>query len=94
MAARNADQMGAREQETMDLILAHEPELQAEKTRQQDPRLQGWDEVNSHADSPRNTGPAPANKEHDGNTSEEPEPSTSTVRASSLVQLWKPRKES
>ena len=31
MAARNADQTGARKQETMDLILAHERELQAEK---------------------------------------------------------------
>ena len=34
MAARNADQMGACEQETMDLILAHERELQAEEARQ------------------------------------------------------------
>ena len=38
-ATRNADQMGAREQETMDLILAHERELQAEEARQCDPGL-------------------------------------------------------
>ena len=36
-AARNADQMGAREHETMDLILAHERELQAEEARSTTP---------------------------------------------------------
>ena len=58
-AAQNADQMGAQEQETMDLILAHERELQAEHTRQRDPRLHGRDEVSSHADSPRAGLPPP-----------------------------------
>ena len=78
-AARNTDQMGAREQETMELILAHEHELQAEQARQRDPRLQGRDEVDSHADSPRGAGPAPVRIEHDGATPAEPRPSTSTV---------------
>ena len=78
-AARNADQMGACEQETMDLILAHEPELQEEQACQRDPRLHGRDEVDSHADSSRAAGPAPARIDRDGNTSAELRPSTSTV---------------
>ena len=41
--------MGACEQETMDLILAHERQLQAEEARQRDPRLRGRYEVDSHA---------------------------------------------
>ena len=59
-AARNADQIGACEQETMDLILAHERELQADFARQRDPRLQGRDEVDSHAAgaAPARNGPA------------------------------------
>ena len=72
-AARNADQMGAREQETMDLILAHEHELQAEEARQRDPRLQGRDEVDSHA-----AGAAPArNGPAETASSVAPRPSTS-----------------
>ena len=72
-AARNADQMGAREQETMDLILAHERELQAEEARQRDHRLQGWDEVDSHA-----AGAAPVRNRHAETTSSAaPRPSTS-----------------
>ena len=37
MAARKADQMADHEQETMDLILAHECELLVEEVRQRDP---------------------------------------------------------
>ena len=73
MAARNADQMGAREQETMDLILAQERELQAEEARQRDPGLQGQDEVDSHA-----AGAAPAsNGRAETTSSAAPRPSTS-----------------
>ena len=73
MAARNADQMGAREQETMDLILAHERELQVEEARQHNPRLQGRDEVDSYA-----AGAAPARKGHAETTSSvAPWPTTS-----------------
>ena len=75
----NADQMGPREQETMDLILAHERKLEAEHPCQCDPRLHGRDEVNSHADSPRAAAPAPSRIKCDGDTSPEPRPSTSTV---------------
>ena len=52
--------MGAREQETMDLIPAHERELQAEEARQRDPRLRGREEVDSHAAgaAPARNGPA------------------------------------
>ena len=65
--------MGAREQETMDLILAHEHKLQAEEARQRDPRLQGWDEVDSHV-----AGAAPARNGHAETTSSAaPRPSTS-----------------
>ena len=59
-AARNADQMGTHEQETTDLILAHERELQAEEARQRDPRLQGWDEVDSHVAGAATTRNGPA----------------------------------
>ena len=65
--------MGAREQETMDLILAHECELQAEEAGQRDPRLQGRDEVDSHA-----AGTTPARNRHAETTSSAaPRPSTS-----------------
>ena len=52
--------MSAREQETMDLILAHERELQAEEAHQHDPRIQGRDEVDNHAAgaAPARNGPA------------------------------------
>ena len=79
--------MGAREQETMDLILAHERELQAEQAGQPDPRLHGRDEVDSHADSPRAAGPAPTMIEHDETTSAEPQPSTSNV-SPDIVSIW------
>ena len=73
MATQNTDQMGAREQETMGLILAHERELQVEEARQRDSRLQGQDEVDSHA-----AGAAPARNKHAETTSSaEPWPSTS-----------------
>ena len=78
-AARYADQMGAREQETMDLILAHERKLQAEQARQCDPRLHGRDEADSHADSPRVAGAAPASNGH--------------AETTSPSRLWPPRKE-
>ena len=77
-AARYTDQMGTREQETMDLILAHERELQAKQAGQCDPRLHSRDEVNSHVDSPRVAGAAPARNVHAETTSVEPRPSTST----------------
>ena len=65
--------MGAREPETMDLILAHERELQAEEAYQHDPRLQGRDEVDSHV-----AGAAPARNGHAETTSSAaPQPSTS-----------------
>ena len=57
----------------MDLILAHERELQVEEARQRDPRLQGRDEVDSYA-----AGAAPARKGHAETTSSvAPWPSTS-----------------
>ena len=71
--ARNADLMGACEQETMDLILAHERELLAEEACQHDPRLQGRYEVDSHA-----AGAAPARNGHaETASSVAPRPSTS-----------------
>ena len=78
-AAQIANGMGAQEQESMDLILAHEHELQEEHAHQRNLRLHSQDEVNSRADSPSATPPASARIECDGDTSPEPRPSTSNV---------------
>ena len=67
-AARNADQMGAREQETMDLILAHEC-----KRKRLASATQGF-KVDSHA-----SGAAPArNRPAETASSVAPRPSTCT----------------
>ena len=79
MATQNANQMGAWEQVTMDLILAHECQLQEERACQRDPTLHGLDEVSSHADSPRAAAALTAWIECDGDASPETMPSTSTA---------------
>ena len=88
--AQNADQMGACEQETMDLILAHEHELQVEQARQHDPRICGWDEVDSHADSPSAIGTAHARNGHAETASAEPRPSTSAGSPTSSPSRLRP----
>ena len=92
-AAWNAEQMGVREQEMMDIILAHERQLQEEHARQCDPRLHGRDEVNSHADSPHASAPVPARIESDGDTVLEPRPFTSTVNLDIIANATVTTKE-